>query len=153
MGSLSYVIIQEPVNTQPHNMRSEMCHLSNHMNYMRSHRHTLKPYVTHMWGEASLICIIWDIMYVLQAVWICVALIMQTVTDIWKGVGQVGTMGSDREQSQQDGGSRWMKVDSWIVMDRHGCPSGVGWQGFGLVGTRNECFGKRNRGRDPSWSW
>ena len=65
---------------------------------------------------------------------------------------------ADFEQSWQDGGSRWMKVDSWIVMDRHGCPSGclsrclgrVGWQGFGLVDTRNECFGKRNRGGDLS---
>ena len=30
------------------------------------------------------------------------------------------------------------------MMDRHGCPSGVGCQGFGLVDTRKECFfGKR----------
>jgi hypothetical protein len=56
-------------------------------------------------------------------------------------------MGSDREQSQQDGG-RWRMVDNWAVMNRHRCPSrcqsrcpsGVGWQGFRLVDTRNECF-------------
>ena len=58
------------------------------------------------------------------------------------------------------GESRWMMVDSRIVVDRHGCPSGhpsghlsrVRWQGFRLIDTRNECFGKRNSGGDPSQS-
>ena len=42
------------------------------------------------------------------------------------------------------GESRWMMVDSWIVVDRHGClsgcPSRVGCQRFGLLDTREECF-------------
>ena len=58
------------------------------------------------------------------------------------------------------GESRWMMVDSRIVVDRHGCLSrhlsrrlsGVRWQGFRLIDTRNRCFGKRNRGRDLSQS-
>ena len=58
------------------------------------------------------------------------------------------TEGSDSEWSRQDGESRWMMIDGWIVEDRHGClsgcpsgrpngrPSGVGCQRFGLVGIR-----------------
>ena len=72
----------------------------------------------------------------------------ETASDGW------GLREMTRSRVGRMGGSRWMTVDSWIVVDRHGCPSGRLnrdiWQGLRLIDTRNEGLGRRNRGGDPS---
>ena len=73
----------------------------------------------------------------------------KTASDRW-GLREVTGSGVGRM-----GESRWMTVDSQIVVDRHRClcghpsrcPSGVGCQGLGLVDTRKECFWEEEQRR------